>query len=576
MPPSAFSDLACRSSIRRMALPSISRTPQSSMPGDNLTCTEETVNASERTSHVPTWYTATMVPAPARPSLTYDLDVDVCVVGAGLAGLTTALEIARRGWSVAVLESRRIAWSASGRNDGFVLPGFAAPMDSVVSRVGLDHAKALWALSEMGLKYVRTTIAEARMPGVAPIAGWLKASKVDNGDEVAATVELYREELDAEVEAWPTERVREELRTDHYFPAMHLPRAFHIHPLNYALGLAELAEAAGARIFEDTPALAIDGEGVRKRVVTPSARVRAGHIVLAGNVHLGSLLPRIAGTLVPIWSYTITTAPLGPRLAEAIAYRGAVTDTDLANNHYRIIGNDRLLWSGHTTTWEADPKRYVGRLKADMTAVYPQLGEVEVEHAWSGVLGNALHRMPQIGELSPGLWLASAFGGHGINTTAMAGNILAQAVVEGDDTWRLFAPFELVWAGGGLGRAAMQVFYWWFNGLERFEARAARQREEEDQRVAERAARRGGDDETDVEARLGAVVPRADLPEEPALAALPGDPIAPKVERDGVDAPLDARAQESFARADLPDVSVVEDDAAPTRPAPDARPKRPA
>jgi gamma-glutamylputrescine oxidase len=311
----------------------------------------------------------------------------------------------------------------------------------------LEHAKALWALSEMGLKYVRTTIAEARMPGVAPIAGWLKASKVDNGEEVSATVELYREELGAEVEAWSTERVREMLKTDHYFHAMHLPRAFHIHPLNYALGLAELAEAAGARIFEDTPALAIDVEGVRKRIVTPSARVRASHIVLAGNVHLGSLQPRIAGTVVPIWSYTITTAPLGARLAEAIAYRGAVTDTDLANNHYRIIGNDRLLWSGHTTTWEADPKRYVGRLKADMIAVYPQLGEVEVEHAWSGVLGNALHRMPQIGELSPGLWLASAFGGHGLNTTAMAGNILAQAIVEGDDTWRLFAPFELVWAG---------------------------------------------------------------------------------------------------------------------------------
>jgi hypothetical protein len=124
-------------------------------------------------------------------------------------------------------------------------------------------------------------------------------------------------------------------------------------------------------------------------------------------------------------------------------------------------------------------------------------------------------------------------------------------------------------------RAAMQVFYWWFNGLERFEARAARQREEEDQRVAERAARREGDDETDVEARLGAVVPRADLPEEPVLAALPADPIAPKVERDGVDAPLDARAQERFAQADLPDGSVVEDDAAAGRPAGDARPKRP-
>src|SRR5882672_12543658 len=156
------------------------------------------MNASERASYAPSWYTATMVPAPERGPLTFDLDVDVCVVGAGLAGLTIAREIARRGWSVAVLETRRIAGNASGRNDGFVLPGFAESMDKIVSRVGLDHAKPLWALSEMGLKYVRTTIAEARMPGVAPIAGWLKASKVDNGDEVSATVELYREELGAE------------------------------------------------------------------------------------------------------------------------------------------------------------------------------------------------------------------------------------------------------------------------------------------------------------------------------------------------------------------------------------------
>jgi gamma-glutamylputrescine oxidase len=522
------------------------------MPDDNLSCTDETVNASERTSHVPTWYTATMVPASARPSLTYDLDVDVCVVGAGLAGLTTAREIARRGWSVAVLEGRRIAWSASGRNDGFVLPGFAAPMDSVVSRVGLEHAKALWALSEMGLKYVRTTIAEARLPGVAPIAGWLKASKIDSREELLDDAQLYGEEFGAEIEVWPTERVREVLKTNHYFHAVHLPRAFHIHPLNYALGLAELAEAAGARIFEDTPALSIDTEGVRKRIATPSGRVRAAHIVLACSVHLGSLAPRIAGTLLPIWSYTVSTAPLGPRLAAAITYRGAVTDTDLASNHYRIVGNDRLLWSGHTTTWEADPKRFVRRLKADLAAVYPQLADVEVEHAWSGVLGNALHRMPQIGEVSGGLWLASGFGGHGINTTAMAGNLLAQAIVEGDDTWRLFAPFELVWAGASVGRAVMQVFYWWLDTRERWAARAARRREQEDLRLAKRTALREEDEETGTEAQLGAVLPREHLPAEPQRGELPADPVAaqeipsPSIDRQTVDEPLEARTPEKL------------------------------
>ena len=472
----------------------------------------------------PSWYAATMVPAAERSRLTFDLDVDVCVVGGGLAGLTTARELARRGWSVALLEARRIAWNASGRNDGFVLPGFAESMDKVVNRVGLSHAKALWALSEMGLKYVRTSIAEAHMPGVAPVAGWLKVSKVDNGDEILAHVRLYSE-LGTEVEGWPTERVREALKSNHYFHALHLPHAFHIHPLNYALGLADAAQAAGVRIFENTQALAIDPAGVRKRVTTPSGRVRANQVVLACNAHLGALLPRIAGTLIPIWSYVIATKHIGRRLAEAIAYRGAITDTDLADNHYRVVDGDRLLWSGRSTTWEGDAGRFGTKLLADIAAIYPQLGEIEVEHAWSGLLGNPLHRMPQIGELSPGLWLASGFGGHGLNTTAMAGNMIAQAIAEGDDAWRLFAPFELVWAGGRLGRAVMQVYYWWFSARERWAARQAREREEEFRRAEELAALRAGEEQPQIEAELGAVVPSGQLPQEPALAQLPADPV---------------------------------------------------
>src|SRR4051812_14673873 len=279
------------------------------------------VSTAEPTPFGPTWYAATMVPVAERAPLTFDLDVDVCVIGGGLAGLTTARELARRGWAVALLESRRIAWNASGRNDGFVLPGFAESMDKVVSRVGLSHAKALWALSEMGLKYVRTAIAEERMPGVAPVAGWLKVSKTDNREEVLADAQLYQE-LGTEVEGWPTERVREVLKSEHYFHALHLPRAFHIHPLNYALGLAQAAQAAGVRIFENTQALAIDPAGVRKRITTPSGRVRASQVVLACNAHLGALLPRIAGTLIPIWTYVIATQHLGPRLAEAVTYRG--------------------------------------------------------------------------------------------------------------------------------------------------------------------------------------------------------------------------------------------------------------
>jgi gamma-glutamylputrescine oxidase len=445
--------------------------------------------ARERPAYEPSWYTETMAVPPERPSLANEIDVEVCVVGGGLAGLTTARELARRGWSVVVLEARRVAWNASGRNTGFVLPGFAQDIDAIVRRVGIDHAKTLWDLSVQGVEYVRRTIRETGMPGVDPVeSGWLKVAKTDDSERDLELVRLINDDLGTPVEAWPVDRVRAVLKSPHYFHGIHHPTAFHIHALNYALGLATAAEAAGARIFEDSPVVSIDTEGVRKFLVTPKGRVRASHIVLAGNVHLGALVPRIARTLMPVWTYVVTSAPLGDRLPEAIDFRGAVSDTDFADSHYRIVDGDRLMWTGGMTTWEANALRMVARLKAEIVHIFPQLAPVDVDHVWNGVLGNALHRMPQIGELTPRLWLASGFGGHGLNTTAMAGNIIARAIDEGDDSWRLFLPFELVWAGGRIGRAALQANYSWFRSRERAKAREARRRETEYERSQELAA----------------------------------------------------------------------------------------
>jgi len=404
-----------------------------------------------------TWYERTGVARAQRPRLTFDLDVDVCVIGAGLAGLTTAREVARRGWSVAVIEANRIGWAASGRNTGFVLPGFSEGIDDIVERIGLDHAKQLWALSEAGTAYVRETIRSTAMPGVSPIDGWLKVSKVAGENETRALVERLRW-IGADVEAWSADRVREVLPSERYFSAVAFPRAFHIDPLNYTLGLAAAAEAAGVRIFEETPAVTIDPAGVRKRVQTTSALVRAAHVVLCGNVHLGGLMPRLAATLIPITTYVIVSEPI-PQLSEVVRYRGAVSDGERADNHYRILGGDRLQWSGRVTTWEADPKLFARGLTASIRRIFPQLGKVEVAQAWSGTLGRAIHRMPQIGEIQRGLWVASAFGGHGLNTTAMAGELIARGIVENDQTWRLFAPYELVWAGGRIGRFVAQSVY---------------------------------------------------------------------------------------------------------------------
>jgi gamma-glutamylputrescine oxidase len=432
------------------------------------------------------WLSATQVASPRRPRLGVELDIDVCVIGAGLAGLTVAREVARRGWSVVVLEAQSVAWNASGRNTGFVLPGYAASGSALVTRVGVDDAKKLWKLSEHGAEYVRRTAQDASMEGAhLTEGGWLHVAKTDDGRAMQAEAELLAGEFGAEVEFRTADQVREQLRSPLYFNGLHYSRGFSIHSLNYALGLAAAAERDGARIYEDTAALEIDPAGVRKRVTTRDARVRAHHVVLAGNVHLANLMPQFAKTLLPVHTYVIVTAPLGKALHEAIQFPGAVSDTDLADNHYCVVEGDRLMWSGRSTVWRGKPQDYVETLLGQVRRTFPQLKDVKAEYAWTGLLGNTVHRMPQIGEITPGLWLLSGFGNRGLNTTAMGGEIVARGIVEADRTWQLFSPFALVWSGGLSGRVAQQVFYWTSRLKESVDGRMARRREEQRQREAD-------------------------------------------------------------------------------------------
>ena len=470
------------------------------------------------------WYEATQVESPPRARLNFDIDVDVCVVGAGLAGLTVAREVARRGWSVAVLEGNRIAWAASGRGAGFVVPGYAEDIESMVERIGLDHAKELWALSLAGVDYVRGTIAETGMPGVGLADGWLTISKRDDQRAVERAVERLRW-MGTEVETWPVERVRAVLPSKRYFAGKHFPSAFHIHALNYALGLAAAAEAAGARIFEDTLALSLDPDGVRKRVQTPSGRARAAHVVLAGNVHLGSLVPRLAATLMPVTSYMMVTEPI-EALAEIVRYGGAVSDTKRADNHYRVVDGNRLQWSGRITVWDGEPRRFARGLARDIRKVFPQLGKIEIAYIWSGTMGRSLHRMPQIGEIQPGLWVASGFGGQGLNTTAMAGRLIARGMIDNDQTWRLFAPYELVWAGGKIGRAVAQTVYFGSRPIAAIGEGMARYRERALERKNARAARRRDEAAARAKARAEALATNQaqPLPGDPADSARPSEP----------------------------------------------------
>jgi glycine/D-amino acid oxidase-like deaminating enzyme len=413
---------------------------------------------------------------PGRARLSFDLDVDIAIVGAGLAGLTVAREAARLGASVAVLEGRHVGWNASGHQLGTVMPGYSLPIGDLIARIGFEDTRELWALSKEGSDYVRATASEELIPGIALSEGVLEVSNVDAGDQLISRLQVLSEDFETEVEGWQIDRVRAELKTDRYFHGVYYPKAFQVDGRKYVHGLAVLARRAGARIFEDTPVVSIDPSGIRKRIVTPSARLRASHIVLAGNVHLGATLRRLSETLLPVWRYGAVTAPLGPRLAETIAFQGSVADSD-GIDHFRVVDGDRLMWASPETTWAARPERFAPAIARRIRTIFPGLGRVEISETWGGAVGQTVHGMPQIGQLRRGLWVTSGFGRQGLNTSAMAGQLIARSILWGDERWRLFSPFELVWAGGTTGRVAGYAIGMWGRGSSAAAGALARYRE---------------------------------------------------------------------------------------------------
>src|SRR5580698_9256401 len=425
---------------------------------------------------------------PGHQRLSFDFDADICVIGAGLAGLTVALEAARLGASVAVLEGRHVGWNASGHQLGTVMPGFGLPIGELIARIGLEDARELWSLSRQGAEYVRANAMDPSFPDIALSEGALEVSNVDAGETLISRLQTLSEDFETEVEGWQVDRVRDELKTDRYFHGVYYPKAFQVDGRKYVHGLAGLARRAGARIFEDTPVVSIDPSGIRKRIVTPSARLRASHIVLAGNIHLGAPLRRLSETLLPVWRYAGVTAPLGDRLAETIAFPGSVADTD-GIDHFRIVDGDRLMWASPETTWAARPQRFAGAIARRIQTIFPQLGKVEIADVFGGAVGQTVHGMPQIGQLRKGLWVTSGFGRQGLNTSAIAGQLIAQGILWGDERWRLFSPFELVWAGGPTGRVAGHIVGMWGRGSSAAAGALARYRDRARSRERLREAR---------------------------------------------------------------------------------------
>lgn len=412
-----------------------------------------------------TYYQAT-APADAYPALKETVDCEVCIVGGGYAGLATALGLVERGVrNIVLLEAEEIGYGASGRNGGFVFGGYSLDNGDLLRQQGVEKARALYQLTLDAVGLIRRRIGEYQIDCEMNPHGVVLANWFDRPSILSHQERLMRETFQTKWESWSLDKTRAHLRSERYFGALHEKNAFHFHPLKYARGKARVLRDKGVRIFTQSRVTCIDAASAQKCVRTAQGQVRAKQVVVCCGGYIENLYPQLGRAVLPIATYVMATAPLGERLQTVFqdgVHSPAVYDTRFAFDYYRPLADTRILWGGRISILERQPHEVARLLAADMRKVYPQLADIKVDFAWSGLMSYAQHKMPQIGQLPNGIWYAMGFGGHGVAPTTVAGELVANAIAHQHTLPAGLERYRLPPTFGPLGLMAAQCAYWYY------------------------------------------------------------------------------------------------------------------
>lgn len=415
--------------------------------------------------HVRSYYAASANPAPRRPPLKGARSADICVVGAGYSGLSTALHLAEKGYEVVMLEGARVGWGASGRNGGQIVNGLNASLTTIARRYGDDTARFVAGLVQEGGEIIRERVARY------DIACDLKSGNVFTGLTAA-----HMRELEARQALWRSygidnqtlldrEEIRTRVGTDIYAGGLRDATGGHMHPLNLALGEARAIEQNGGVIHEDSPVISIDTDATRPLVRTAEGEITARVLVLCGNAYLGAVVPELAQRVMPVSTQVMATEPLPEELARRLLPQDdCIEDIRYILDYYRLSADNRLLFGGGTVYGGSDPRDIEAKLRRNMNKVFPELSGRRVDYAWSGNFALSFSRVPQMGRIGTSTYFAHGYSGHGVTGSHTFGRILAEAI-HGDAA--RFDMFEkLPWIPFPGGRA-LRVPYsvagsWWY------------------------------------------------------------------------------------------------------------------
>lgn len=399
----------------------------------------------------------------------------VAVVGGGLAGISTALGLVERGMTdVAVLDAGAPGAGASGRNGGFVFAGYSLGNDALLDQLGDEVAARLHGYTRDAVALIRRRIDRHGIDCQLDDAGVVLADWFDQPETLRATVERMKRRLGFDLDWIPKERMPDWVNSPRYGGGLFEPGSFHFHPLRHIRGLSRVVEAAGGRVFGQSAVEGIRRRGPRWRLRTRQGRLDADQVVLATGGYDRRLLPSVQRALQPVATYIAVTEPLGERLAACLPRPVAVYDTRFAFDYYRPLPDSRLLWGGRISMASRSPASIRRLMRRDLARVFPGLSGVRLDYAWGGWMSYARHQMPLLGRSREGIWYALAFGGHGMATTTLAGEVMAEALSGDGRRLAEFEPWQPVWAGGLLGRAVGQGIYWKAQLIDRWRDRGRR------------------------------------------------------------------------------------------------------
>ncbi len=418
-------------------------------------------------AHTGSYYAASANPSPDRPALIGDITADVCVVGAGYSGLSTALHLAEKGYSVVILEGARVGWGASGRNGGQIVNGLNASLQTIKRRYGQDTASFVAGLVQEGGDIIRERVA------TYDIQCDLKPNNVFVGLTAA-----HMKELEDRQTLWRSygidnqimldrNQLRDHVNSDLYAGGLLDTTGGHMHPLNLCLGEAAAFESLGGVIHEMSPVVSADTQATRPVVKTAQGSVTARTLVLCGNAYLGDAVPDLSARVMPVSTQVMATEPLDADLAaDLMPGDGCIEDIRYILDYYRLSADKRMLFGGGTVYGGADPSDIEAKLRRNMDKVFPRLKGVKIDYAWSGNFALSFSRVPQMGRLGTNTYYAHGYSGHGVTGSHTFGRILSEAI-DGDLTrFDVFAGLKWYpFPGGRALRVPYSVMGSWYYGI---------------------------------------------------------------------------------------------------------------